>query len=118
MSPPDFHNKDQQSNKDKSDDLQGTMNGEPAVIHKQLGEDIIAEANKDGTIYLDESIPINSKKGKQAIRHEKVHLDQMNRGDLNYDDNYVYWKGKKYSRDNMFEGSKKLPWEKEAWSKT
>ena len=52
------------------------------------------------------------------IAHEKVHLDQMKRGDLDYDDNYVYWKGKKYSRAQMKEGAKNLPWEAEAYNKT
>ena len=40
------------------------------------------------------------------------------RNDLDYDDNYVYWKGKKYSRAQMKEGAKNLPWEKEAYKKT
>lgn len=101
MNKPNFYNSDQQ----------------PEVIKKKLDKDIIAEANKDGTIYLDEDVPKNSKLGKEAIRHEKVHLDQMERGDLDYDDNYVYWKGEKYSRRNMNEGSKHLPWEKEAYKK-
>jgi len=47
-----------------------------------------------------------------------VHIDQMERGDLDYDNNYVYWKGKKYPRSTMVEGSKTLPWEKEAYKKT
>ena len=47
-----------------------------------------------------------------------VHIDQMRRGDLDYDDNYVYWKGKKYSRAQMSEGSPNLAWEKEAYNKT
>tara|TARA_R100000231_G_scaffold31208_2_gene27461 strand:- start:1339 stop:1668 length:330 start_codon:yes stop_codon:yes gene_type:complete len=102
MKPPSFHNSDQQ----------------PEVIKKDLADGVIAEANKDGTIYLDKSIPQNSKTGKKAIAHEKVHLDQIERGDLWYDDECVYWKGKKYSRANMSEGSKSLPWEKEAYNKT
>jgi hypothetical protein len=47
-----------------------------------------------------------------------VHIDQMRRGDLDYDDNYVYWKGKKYSRATMKEGAKNLPWEAEAYRKS
>lgn len=47
-----------------------------------------------------------------------VHINQMKRGDLDYDDKNVYWKGKKYPRSAMKEGSKKLPWEKEAYDKT
>ena len=42
MKPPSFHNSDQQ----------------PEVIKKDLADGVIAEANKDGTIYLDKSIPI------------------------------------------------------------
>ena len=32
-----------------------------------------------------------------------------------YDEKNVYWKGKKYSRKQMKEGAKNLPWEKEAY---
>jgi len=42
----------------------------------------------------------------------------MKRGDLDYDDDFVYWKGKKYSREQMKEGAQDLPWESEAYSKT
>ena len=41
----------------------------------------------------------------------------MKRGDLDYTDTHVTWKGKKYSRATMEEGSKKLPWELEAYKK-
>jgi len=42
----------------------------------------------------------------------------MKRGDLDYDDDFVYWKGKKYSRAQMKEGAENLPWEAEAYAKT
>ena len=80
-----------------------------------LPRGINAEANNDGTILVDKNL-----KGKElttAVNHEKVHLKQIKRGDLNYDDKYVYWKGKKYSRSKMNEGDKNLPWEKEAYKK-
>jgi hypothetical protein len=44
-----------------------------------------------------------------------VHIDQMKRGDLDYTDTHVMWKGKEYSRATMDEGNKKLPWEVEAY---
>ncbi|HIK87498.1 MAG TPA: hypothetical protein EYG07_03270 [Alphaproteobacteria bacterium] len=109
LSKPDFHNSDQ-----NKEELQFGEN----IIQKDLDTDIIAEANKNGTIYLDKDIDLNSDKAKEAISHEKQHLAQMNRGDLDYDDDHVYWKGKKYPRQEMNEGSKRLPWEKEAYSKT
>jgi len=34
---------------------------------------------------------------------------------VDYDDDNVYWKGKKYPRSVMKEGAKNLPWEKEAY---
>ena len=41
----------------------------------------------------------------------------MRRGDLDYDNENVYWKGKKYSRSKMHEGDSALPWEAEAYKK-
>ena len=52
---------------------------------------------------------------KDVIDHEMVHINQMKRGDLDYDDCNVYWKGKKYPRSTMKEGAKNLPWEAEAY---
>ena len=42
----------------------------------------------------------------------------MERGDLDYDNNNVYWKGKTIPRSKINEGSKNLPWEKEAYNKS
>ena len=42
----------------------------------------------------------------------------MKRGDLDYDDDCVYWKGKCWKRSEMKEGDPNLPWEKEAYDKT
>lgn len=92
--------------------------GKIPVIKKELDDGVVAEANNDGTIYLDKDVKDGSPLAKEAIAHEMVHMDQMARGDLNYDDNNVYWKGKKYDRDDMNEGSKQLPWEAEAYQKT
>ena len=48
--------------------------------------------------------------------HEAVHVDQIKRGDLSYDDENVYWKGETYSRKKMNEGDAALPWEAEAYN--
>jgi hypothetical protein len=73
---------------------------------------VMGRANNNGSITLNKNLsPLEQ---EDVIRHEKVHLDQMKRGDLDYDDKYVYWKGKKYPRSKMDAGSKNLPWEKEA----
>lgn len=76
-------------------------------------EGVLGRANKNGSITLNKNL--NPLEKEDVIRHEKVHLDQIKRGDLDYDDKYVYWKGKKIPRSKMDEGNKNLPWEKEAY---
>ena len=83
------------------------------IYHKDLGDDTNGLANNNGTIILNNNL--SPLKEKNVIAHEMVHINQMKRGDLDYDDDNVYWKGKAYSRSTMKEGSKKLPWEAEAY---
>ncbi len=85
------------------------------VYNVDMEDGVLGKANKNGSITLSKDL--NPKHTQNVINHEKVHLDQMKRGDLDYDDDYVYWKGKKYSRATMKEGAKNLPWEKEAYNK-
>lgn len=76
-------------------------------------EGVLGRANKNGSITLNKNLsPLER---EDVIRHERVHLQQMDKGDLDYDDKFVYWKGKKYPRSKMDEGNKNLPWEKEAY---
>tara|TARA_B110000495_G_scaffold114804_1_gene99409 strand:- start:99 stop:386 length:288 start_codon:yes stop_codon:yes gene_type:complete len=82
------------------------------IYQKDIDEGVMGLANRNGSIVLNKNLsPLEQKK---VIRHEKVHLNQMERGDLDYDDNNVYWKGKKIPRSTMDEGNENLPWEKEA----
>jgi len=90
------------------------LNNTP-IYHVDMEEGVMGKANNNGTIIINKDVPTN--KIQDVINHEKVHIDQMKRGDLNYDDKYVYWKGKKYSRAQMQEGAKNLPWEAEAYRK-
>jgi hypothetical protein len=85
------------------------------IYHVDMEDGVMGKANNNGTIIINKDVPIN--KIQDVINHEKVHIDQMKRGDLNYDDKYVYWKGKKYSRAQIQEGAKNLPWEAEAYKK-
>jgi len=85
------------------------------IYQVDMEEGVMGKANNNGTIIINKDVPTN--KIQDVINHEKVHIDQMKRGDLNYDDKYVYWKGKKYSRAQMQEGAKNLPWEAEAYRK-
>ena len=83
------------------------------IYQMDTEEGVMGMANKNGSIIVDKDLsPLEQ---EDVVRHEKVHLDQMKRGDLDYDDNNVYWKGKKVPRSTMDEGNKNLPWEKEAY---
>jgi hypothetical protein len=85
------------------------------IYNVNMEDGVMGKANKNGTIILNKDL--DPSQCNKVIAHEKVHIDQMKRGDLDYDDNYVYWKGKKYSRAQMQEGAKNLPWEAEAYRK-
>jgi len=79
-----------------------------------MDEDTMGIANMNGGITVDKDLPPHIK--EDVIRHEKVHVLQMKRGDLSYDDDCVWWKGKCWPRDEMDEGNKNLPWENEAYT--
>ena len=83
------------------------------VYQTDTDEGVMGQANKNGTILVDKNL--SKEEQEDVIRHEKVHLKQMKDGDLDYDDKYMYWKGKKISRSSIDEGDKKLPWEIEAY---
>ena len=88
--------------------------GKP-ILKRSLDKGVHGVTLNDGTIIVYKNLsPVQQ---KLAISHEKVHRDQVMRGDLSYDDENVYWKGKAYPRKNMKEGSKKLEWEAEAYKK-
>ena len=94
------------------------------IYRVDMENGVLGKANKNGTIILNNNLsPFQE---QSVINHEQVHLEQMGcikdstskyRNDLDYDDNYDYWKGKKYSRAQMKEGAKNLPWEAEAYKK-
>lgn len=87
------------------------------VYNVDMEDDVLGRANRNGTILVNKNVsPLEVTKNK-TIEHEKVHVNQMKRGDLDYTDTDVFWKGKKYPRSKMKEGSKNLPWEKEAYKK-
>lgn len=92
------------------------------VFDKNLGIGIAAEANRDGTIFVDSKL--SNKRKKQAVIHETMHLNQMKQGRMNYTDDTVIWKkdtrspARVYTRQMMQEGAHDLPWEKEIYDKT
>ena len=87
------------------------------IYSKDMDNNVLGMAQSNGTILVNKDVsPIELKKNK-TVEHELIHIDQMKRGDLGYDESNVYWKGKKYPRSKMNEGARTLPWEAEAYKK-
>ena len=93
------------------------------VFRKNLGKNILGEANMDGSIYIDKSVKPGSALEKQVISHEKDHAMRMASGELSYGDDFVRFRGKTYARKDgkikyngkwLPEGDSKFPWEKRA----
>jgi len=87
------------------------------ISNVDFEDGVLGKADRNGSILINKDIK-DPKQIEDVVRHEKVHIDQMKRGDLDYDDSAVYWRGKRYSRKTMEEGAKNLPWEKEAYAKS
>ena len=77
-------------------------------------DDVIGRADKRGNILINKNIT-DSDLITETINHENVQIHQMARGDLDYDEKAMYWKGKKYLRSSFDEGDKTLPWEAPAY---
>ena len=85
------------------------------IYNVPMEDGVMGKANNNGTIIINKDL--DPSQVHDVVSHEKIHLEQMKRGDLDYDDKNVYWKGKKYPRSKMNEGAKNLPWEMEAYKK-
>tara|TARA_R100000541_G_scaffold19032_1_gene28967 strand:+ start:266 stop:580 length:315 start_codon:yes stop_codon:yes gene_type:complete len=86
------------------------------IYRVSMEEGVMGKANNNGSIVLN--MDLDPSQVDDVVAHEKIHLEQMERGDLDYDDENVYWKGKEYSRSEMEEGAKNLPWEAEAYKRS
>lgn len=91
------------------------MKKNPPILKKKMPKEIHGMTFNDGEIHINKNLsPVQQ---KIAISHEKVHRKQIRDGRLSYDENFIYWNGKKYSRKKIKEGARNLPWEKEAYDK-
>ena len=77
--------------------------------------DLVAKANDNGTIIVNKDMATDGPLMKEAIAHEKFHLNDMKNNKLGYDDKSVYYDGKVYNRGSFNEGNDKLAWEAPAY---
>ena len=85
------------------------------VYKQNLTDGSVGKSNHTGIIIQNGIDPLTE---KAVIAHEKVHQIQQQKGELDYDDNNFYWKGKTYPRENLNEHNENLPWEKEAYKES
>ena len=76
---------------------EGSVPGTP-VIRVPLEEDVMGEANMDGSIYINENIMPGSFDDRQTISHEMRHATDMKVGKLAYEDDHVTYNGEDYPR--------------------
>ena len=107
----------------KSDDASVSGN---SVIRKKLDEDVLGEANMDGSIFISDKIQPGSQEEKQVLVHEMRHATDMKLGKLAYNDDSVYYDGVTYPRETRNgkdmikvdgkwkEAGDDFPWEKTA----
>ena len=97
--------------------------GNVKIVSTPLDKGTIAEANNDGTISISPHVKPGSALYKKAVKHEMAHIEQMEDGRADYDDNWVMWEGKVYLRKSGYidgpngrwpEGHPNHPWEAEA----
>tara|TARA_B100000287_G_scaffold210202_1_gene198368 strand:- start:2145 stop:2519 length:375 start_codon:yes stop_codon:yes gene_type:complete len=99
-----------------------------SILRKNDLEDgVLAEANNDGTIYVDSNIPKDSDLYNRVIKHEMKHMEDMESGRADYGDDWVEWEGNIYFRrevdgekmidgpaGRLPEGHPDHPWEQSA----
>jgi hypothetical protein len=99
----------------------------PMVFRKNLEGGVLAEANMDGSIYIDPSVKPGSKQEARVIKHELSHQEDMETGRAAYGDDWVMWEDNIYFRKTINgvnvidgpngrwpEGDKNHPWEAKA----
>ena len=97
------------------------------LFKKNMEDGALAQANMDGSIYIDASVKPGSKKFNRIIKHEMSHKEDIEVGRAAYGDNWVMWEDKVYFRGEKDgvkyidgpngrwpEGHENHPWEAKA----
>ena len=86
----------------------------------ELPEGVMGESHKEGVIYISNAIDPDSEQYRRVLNHEMKHMTHMKLGRVDYTDEYVFWDGVEYPRQQGYvlyenqwveEGDVDLPWE-------
>ena len=67
----------------------------------KVDEEVMGEANMDGTIYVNKNIIPGSQEDKQVINHEMRHATDMKIGKLAYSDDDITYNGEVFPRKTI-----------------
>jgi|TARA_R110001606_G_scaffold391262_1_gene559158 hypothetical protein len=87
------------------------------VYERDLGPGVLGESLKNQVIILNDKLDPSFH--KEVKGHEDVHVAQMKSGELDYDDQNIYWKGEtipKHSARAMSGDPKQLGYEAQAYN--
>ena len=79
---------------------EGSVPGTP-VIRVPLEEEVMGEANMDGSIYISDTIRPGSFVDRQTISHEMRHATDMKIGKLAYEDDHIMYNGERFERTDI-----------------
>ena len=79
---------------------QATIPGTP-IIPMPLAENIMGEANMDGTIFVSNKLDPDSFEYRQVVDHEMRHATDMKLGKLAYDDDHIMYNGERFEREDI-----------------
>lgn len=83
------------------------------IKYSDMPKDVAGYVDMNKTIHLNKNMPKSLE--NKALKHERVHIKQMENGKLAFDDNDYRFKNKMYKIKDLNMNSKSLPWEKEAY---
>ena len=89
------------------------------VYSRDLGPGVLAESLNNQDIIMNDKL--DPKFHNEVEEHEGVHIQQMKDGRLSYDDDFIYFDGKKIKKDSkvaMSGDPSKLGYEAEAYQKS
>jgi len=84
------------------------------IVYMPMEDEVMGRADKSGNILVNKDMD-DQELIEETINHEEIHIKQYMAGELDYDEEAIYFKGKKYLRSSFDEGDETLPWEQPAY---
>jgi hypothetical protein len=84
----------------------------PVYERDMSADPAVGRTLKNGVIIMEEDLSPSLK--TETHSHEQTHVDQMKHEGFDWDDNWIYYKDRKYSKEHFAKGTG--PWEGPAYA--